>query len=63
MTPDQTSRDPEQIRLDVGRKVRAVQVSDQFTAILACLERFDLPDYVAVEIVGLVAPVLRSDGG
>jgi hypothetical protein len=30
-------RSAEQIRLDVSRKVRAIQVSDQFTAILACL--------------------------
>ena len=37
MSPDQPIREPEQIRLDVSRKVRAVHVSDQFTAILACL--------------------------
>jgi hypothetical protein len=37
MTPDPPIREPEQIRLDVSRKVRAVRVSDQFTAILACL--------------------------
>jgi hypothetical protein len=37
MTPDQPIREPEQIRLDVSCKVRAVQVSDQFMAILACL--------------------------
>lgn len=37
MTPDQPIREPEQIRADVSRKVRVVQVSDQFTAILACL--------------------------
>lgn len=37
MTLDQPIREPEQIRLDVARKVRVVQVSDQFTAILACL--------------------------
>ncbi len=37
MTPDQPIREPEQIRMAVSRKVRAVQVSDQFTAILACL--------------------------
>lgn len=37
MTPDHPIREPEQIRLDVSRKVRAIQVSDQFTAILACL--------------------------
>jgi hypothetical protein len=37
MAPDQRIREPEQIRLDVTRKVRAVQVSGQFAAILACL--------------------------
>jgi hypothetical protein len=37
VTPDSPIREPEQIRLAVSRKVRAVQVSDQFTAILACL--------------------------
>ena len=37
ITPDHPIREPEQIRLDVSRKVRSVQVSDQFTAILACL--------------------------
>jgi hypothetical protein len=37
VSPDQPIREPEQIRLDVSRKVRAVHVSDQFTAILACL--------------------------
>jgi hypothetical protein len=39
MTPDQPIREPERIRLDVGRKIWAVQVSGQFTAILACLLR------------------------
>ncbi len=39
MTPDHPIREPEQIRLDVSRKVRSVQVSDQFTAIMACLVR------------------------
>jgi len=37
VNPDDSIREPERIRLDVSRKVRAVQVSDQFTAILACL--------------------------
>lgn len=30
-------RDPEQIRCDCARKLRAVQVSDHFQAILGCL--------------------------
>jgi len=37
MNSDHPIREPEQIRADAARKVRAVQVSDQFTAILACL--------------------------
>lgn len=37
MAPDAPIREPEQIRADVSRKVRSVQVSDQFRAILACL--------------------------
>ena len=37
MIPDQPIREPDRIRLDAGRKVWAVQVSDQFTAILVCL--------------------------
>ena len=37
MTPDSPIREPEQIRRDVARKVKLVRVSNQFTAILACL--------------------------
>lgn len=37
MIPNPPIREPEQIRRDVARKVKLVQVSDQFTAILACL--------------------------
>jgi hypothetical protein len=37
VTPCQLIREPEQIRLDVGRKLRGVQVRGQCTAILACL--------------------------
>ena len=39
MIPGQPIREPDRIRLDAGRKVWAVQVSGQFTAILACLLR------------------------
>src|SRR5438445_6792249 len=34
-------RDPDQIRQDCARKLRAVQVSDHFQAILGCLLRED----------------------
>jgi hypothetical protein len=38
ITPDETStREPEQIHRDCSRKLRAVQVSPQFQAILGCL--------------------------
>ena len=38
MTPNDTPiREPEQIRQDTARKLRAVQVSDHFQAILGCL--------------------------
>lgn len=34
---DRTIRDPEQIRQDCARKLRAVEVSEHFQAILGCL--------------------------
>lgn len=34
---DPTIREPDQIRQDLARKLRAVQVSDHFQAILGCL--------------------------
>ena len=37
MTPDHPVREPEQIRADAAHKIQAVRVSDQFTAILACM--------------------------
>ncbi len=37
MTNDSPIREPDQIRKDCARKLRAVQVSDHFQAILACL--------------------------
>ena len=37
MTDDLTIRDPDQIRQDCACKLRAVQVSDHFQAILGCL--------------------------
>ncbi len=37
MTPDATIREPDQIRQTAARKLRAVLVSGQFQAILACL--------------------------
>src|SRR5689334_7301166 len=37
MSDNPTIREPEQIRRDCARKLRAVQVSDHFQAILGCL--------------------------
>lgn len=37
MTDDIPIREPDQIRQDCARKLRAVKVSDQFQAILGCL--------------------------
>jgi len=37
MTDDSPIRDPDQIRQDCARKLRAVQVSTHFQAILGCL--------------------------
>ena len=37
MTTDQPIREPNQIRQDCARKLRVVQVSDHFQAILGCL--------------------------
>ena len=37
MTDEPAIREPEQIRCDCARKLRAVQVSDHFQAILGCL--------------------------
>jgi len=37
MTNDLPIRDPDQIRQDCARKLRAVQVSEHFQAILGCL--------------------------
>src|SRR5262249_19615162 len=36
-TPDETLREPEQIRQDCARKLKQVQTSGMFTAILGCL--------------------------
>jgi hypothetical protein len=54
MTPDQSIRDPEQIRADAARKVRAVQVSGQFTATLACL--VGEKGWTTPELAALMAP-------
>ena len=50
-TPDLPIRDPDQIRKDAARKLRAVQVSDHFQAILGCLLGEDWTTPRLVEMV------------
>jgi hypothetical protein len=56
MTTDQPIREPEQIRQDCARKVRVVQISDRFQAILGCLLGKDWTSPRVVEMV------VTSDG-
>jgi hypothetical protein len=53
---DTPIREPDQIRRDCARKLRAVQVSDHFQAILGCLLREDWTTPRMVEMV------ITSDG-
>ena len=48
---DPTIRDPDQIRRDCARKLRAVEVSDHFQAILGCLLGEDWTTPRLVEMV------------
>lgn len=49
--PDPTIREPQQIRLDAARKLRAVQASDHFQAVLGCLLHEDWTTPRLVEMV------------
>ncbi len=51
MTNDLPIREPDQIRQDCARKLRAVQVSDHFRAILGCLLGEDWTTPKLVEMV------------
>jgi hypothetical protein len=52
MTPNESPiREPDQIRLDCARKLRAVKVSDHFQAILGCLLAEDWTSPRLVEMV------------
>jgi hypothetical protein len=51
MTDDSPIREPEQIRQDCARKLRAVQVSNHFQAILGCLVNEDWTTPRLVEMV------------
>jgi hypothetical protein len=48
---DRTIREPDQIRQDAARKLRAVQVSEHFQAILGCLLGEDWTTPRLVEVV------------
>jgi hypothetical protein len=48
---DPTAREPEEIRRDCARKLRSVQVSDHFQAILGCLLGEDWTNPRLVEMV------------
>jgi hypothetical protein len=51
MTDDLPIRDPDQIRRDCARKLRAVQVSEHFQAVLGCLLGEDWTTPRLVEMV------------
>jgi len=56
MNTDQPIREPDQIRQDCARKLRVVQVSDHFQAILGCLLGEDWTTLRLIEMV------VTSDG-
>jgi len=64
MTDDKPIREPDQIRQDCARKLRAVQVSTHFQAILGCLlgEDWTTPRLVEMigYLVGKVAEIKRQ---
>jgi len=51
MADEPTIREPDQIRQDCARKLRAVQVSDHFQAILGCLLGEDWTTPRLIEVV------------
>jgi hypothetical protein len=55
-TPNSPIREPDQIRQDCARKLRAVQISDHFQAILGCILKEDWTNPKLVEMV------ITSDG-
>jgi hypothetical protein len=64
MTDDATIREPDQIRRDCARKLRAVQVSEHFQAILGCLlgEDWTTPHLVEMVITPDGALLGRCEG-
>ena len=64
MTDDATIREPDQIRQDCARKLRAVRVSEHFQAILGCLlgEDWTTPRLLEMVITPDGALLGRCDG-
>lgn len=62
--PEPTIREPEQIRLDCARKLRAVEVSPHFQAILGCLlgEDWTTPRLIEMKITPDGHVLGRCDG-
>ena len=64
MTDDTPIREPNQMRLDCARKLRVVQVSDHFQAILGCLigEDWTTPRLIEMVITPDGNMLGRGDG-
>jgi len=62
MTDDTPIREPDQIRQDCARKLRAVKVSDHFQAILGCLLDQDWTTPRLIEMVITPEVLGRCDG-
>jgi len=64
MTTDQPIREPDQVRQDCASKLRVVQVSDHFQAILGCLlgENWTAPRLIELVITSDGHLVGRLDG-
>ena len=64
MTDDQTVREPDEIRLDASRKLRLVEVSPHFQAILGCMLGEDWTTPRLLEMMITIDGLLlgRSDG-
>src|ERR1022692_2206201 len=64
MTPDPPIREPDQIRQTCAKKLKAVQISDHFLAILGCLlgENWTTPRLLEMMISPKGHMIGRSEG-
>jgi len=64
MTNDLPIREPDQIRIDCAKKLRVVQISDHFLAILGCLlgEDWTTPRLLEMMILPKGHMIGRSEG-